>query len=79
MGQWTGYPDSAPMMVTEMRDVSISASVRNPDTTLLPVVARPSLTNPVKHVDHVKRAFVRYFDIPADAIERASKTVGEKM
>jgi hypothetical protein len=32
------------------------------------------IRNPVKHLDHAKREVVRYFDIPADAIERAAQS-----
>jgi hypothetical protein len=34
------------------------------------------ICNPVKHLDHAKREVVRYFDIPADAIEKAAKIQG---
>jgi hypothetical protein len=78
MGQWTGYPDPAPLVVTDGNmNVSISRSVRNADTTPLQRVAMPSLTNPVKHLDHAKREVVRYFDIPANAIESAVRSIEE--
>jgi hypothetical protein len=37
--------------------------LENPDPEPL------KIRNPVKHLDHAKREVVRYFDIPADAIE----------
>jgi superfamily II DNA or RNA helicase len=33
------------------------------------------ICNPVKHLDHAKREVVRYFDIPADAIENAARSM----
>jgi hypothetical protein len=35
------------------------------------------ICNPVKHLDHAKREAVRYFDIPADAIESAARSARE--
>jgi len=35
------------------------------------------ICNPVKHLDHTKREVVRYFDIPADAIESAARSAKE--
>jgi hypothetical protein len=36
------------------------------------------ICNPVKHLDHAKREVVRYFDIPAEAIESAAKLVQQR-
>ena len=73
-----GDPDQAPLIVTNRYvNVSISPSVRNPDTTPLRVVAIPSLTNPVERLDHAKREVVRYFDIPADAVIAAAHRAEE--
>ncbi len=35
------------------------------------------ICNPVKHLDHAKREVVRYFDIPADAIDSAARSKKE--
>ena len=70
----TGYPHPAPLIATDRyMNVSPSPSVRNPNTMPLRVVAISSLPNPLKHLDHAKREVVRYFDIPANAIERTAR------
>ena len=71
----TAHPAPVPLTLTDRyMNVSVGACVRNPDTTPLPVVARPSLSNPVKHLDHAKREVVRYFDISADAIDSVARS-----